>query len=30
MPRSTPSQAYGTLLYHAQNPKDLSVRSFGT
>ena len=30
MPYSTPSQAYGTLLYHAYFPKKVSIRSFGT
>ena len=30
MPYDTPSQAYGTLLYHVQDPKTLHIRSFGT
>ena len=29
-PRSAPSQAYRTLLYHARFPKKACIRSFGT
>ena len=29
-PYGTASQAYGTLPYHEQYPKELSIRSFGT
>ena len=29
-PYESPSQAYGTLLYHVQDPKTSHIRSFGT
>jgi hypothetical protein len=29
MPRDTPSTAYGTLRYRAEEPKFLDTRSFG-
>ena len=29
MPDGTPSQAYGTLRYHVNDPKIVHIRSFG-